>query len=73
MKRSWQCVYNDEGQIAEDIRESAWSSAKFIYFYEYDSRGNWIKQTATVIDKSNLDQAETHERKTVITREIAYY
>jgi len=73
MKKSWQYSYNPKGQIAEDIRESAWSRTKFAYTYEYDSQGNWIKQVATVNDQPKLSQMEAHERKTVILREITYY
>jgi hypothetical protein len=73
LKQSWQYSYNPKGQIAEDIRESAWSRTTFVYTYEYDSHGNWIKQTATVNDQSKLSQVDSNERKTIITREIAYY
>ena len=73
LKKSWQYSYNLKGQVAEDIRESAWSRTKFVYTYEYDSHGNWIKQIATVNDQSKLSQMEPHERKTIISREIAYY
>lgn len=73
LKKSWQYSYNPKGQIADDIRESAWSLTRFVYTYEYDSHGNWIKQVATVNDQSKLSQIEPHERKTIISREIAYY
>lgn len=73
VKKSWQYSYNPKGQIAEDIRESVWSRTKFVYTYEYDSHGNWIKQIATVNDQSKLSQMEPHERKAIISREIAYY
>lgn len=73
LKKSWQYSYNLKGQVAEDIRESAWSRTRFVYTYEYDSHGNWIKQIATVNDQSKLSQMEPHERKTIISREIAYY
>jgi hypothetical protein len=73
IKKSWSYVYNPKGQVAEDIRESVWSNTKFIYTYEYDSKGNWIKQTATVTDQSKLIDTGTNERKTVISRGITYY
>jgi len=73
LKKSWRYSYNLKGQIAEDIRESAWSRTTFVYTYEYDSHGNWIKQIAIVNDQSKLSQMEPHERKTIISREIAYY
>lgn len=73
LKKSWQYSYNPQGQIAEDIRESAWSHTRLVYTYEYDSHGNWIKQIATVNDQSKLSQMEPHERKTIISRVIEYY
>ena len=73
LKKSWQYSYNPKGQVAEDIRESAWSRTAFIYIYEYDSHGNWIKQIATVTDQSKLSQTGATERKTIISREIVYY
>lgn len=73
LKRSWQYSYNPKGQIAEDIREDVWSRTTFVYAYEYDSHGNWIKQIATVNDQSKLSQMGPDEWKTMITREIAYY
>ena len=73
MKKSWKYTYNREGQLAEDMRESVWSSTKFTYIYEYDSKGNWIKQTGTVIDQSKSSPTGAFERKTVISREISYY
>lgn len=73
LKKSWQYSYNPRGQVTEDIRESAWSRTTFVYTYEYDSYGNWIKQIATINDQSKLSQMEPHGRKTIISREIAYY
>ena len=72
-KKSWQYSYTPQGQIVEDIRESEWSRMIFVYTYEYDSRGNWIKQIATVTDQSKLSKLEPNKRKTIITRELAYY
>jgi len=65
MKKSWTYIYNPKGQVAEDVRESVWSSTRFIYTYEYDSKGNWIKRIATVTDQSKLSDTGAHERKTV--------
>ena len=73
MKKSWTYIYNPKGQVAEDIRESVWSSTKFIFTYEYDSKGNWIKRTATVSDQTKLSDTGAHQRKTVTSREITYY
>jgi hypothetical protein len=65
--------YNGRGQIAEDLREDAWSHTAFIYAYEYDSRGNWIKQISTVTDRPKAGRAMTGERKIIISRELVYY
>lgn len=73
MKKSWTYTYNPKGQVAEDIRESVWSSTKFIYKYEYDSKGNWITRTTVVTDPSKLSDSGAHQRKTVTSREITYY
>lgn len=73
MKKSWTYAYNPKGQVAEDVRESFWSSTKFIYKYEYDSKGNWITRTAIVTDQSKLSDIRSHQRKTVTLREITYY
>jgi len=80
-EKSWQYSYNPAGQLAEDIREDAWSRTTFVYAYEYDSRGNWIKQIATVSGQPKLGQLDFDEttqmtpdkRRVIISREIAYY
>lgn len=71
--RSWQYFYDPKGQVAEDTRETAWSRTKFAYTYEYDSHGNWIKQTATITDQPKPGEGQPTTRKTVTTREIVYY
>jgi hypothetical protein len=74
LKKSWQYSYNSGGQIAEDIREDAWSRTTFVYAYEYDSRRNWIKQIATVDDQpKHATEMAPFKRRTIISREIAYY
>ena len=73
VKRSWQYSYNSKGLLFEDLRESNWSNLKFVYTYEYDSQGNWIKQTARAVSESKLSQIEPSERTTTISREIVYY
>jgi hypothetical protein len=73
VKKSWQYSYNPKGQVVEDKREDVWSQVRFVYTYEYDSQGNWIKQIATVNHQSKLSPTEPYERKTVIIREITYY
>ena len=79
--RSWQYSYDRNGQMVEDIREDAWSRTTFAYTYEYDSRGNWIKQIAVVSDRrksdglapDDNDRMAPLQRKIITSREIAYY
>jgi hypothetical protein len=73
LKESRQYSYNPKGQIAEHIRESAWSRKTFVYTYEYDSHDNWIKQMAAINSQPKLGPMEPYERKTVTSREITYY
>ncbi|MBC7929440.1 MAG: hypothetical protein H7Z38_02635 [Rubrivivax sp.] len=73
VKKSWRYAYNPQGQVAEDVRESAWSRMKIVYTYEYDSQGNWIKKVATVNDQSKLERIGSNERKTVVSRSITYF
>ena len=73
-KKSWTYRYNAAGDVAEDFRESFWSTTKFSYVYEYDSHGNWVKQIAAVDDRSKtFDDSTSTIRKTEIVREITYY
>lgn len=80
LKKSRLYSYNANGQMAEDIREDRWSRTTFVYAYEYDSRGNWIRQIATIRYRSKLGGSELDEtartmsdNRTMISREIAYY
>lgn len=73
LKKSWEYTYNAKGLIESDARESAWSRTLFVYEYEYDAHGNWVKQTATVSDRLKLDGAPRSDRKRVTVRQITYY
>lgn len=73
VKQSWTYTYNPKGQISEDLRESVRAITKFIYTYQYDAKGNWIKQTAIIADQSKFSDMGVSKRKTVVSREIAYY
>lgn len=73
IRQSWQYTYNAKRNLAEDIRESVYSRRKFVYTYEYDPNGNWIKQTAAITDLQKSGESKPSERKTVLTREITYY
>lgn len=61
VKKSWQYSYNSKGLLVEDTRESAWSNLKFVYAYEYDSQGNWIKQPPVLL--ANQNSAKQNLRK----------
>ena len=73
VKRSWNYAYDPKGQVALDTRESESSRVSLAYTYEYDARGNWTKQVAIITSQYTLGDGETSKRKTVTTRDIAYY
>lgn len=73
LKQSWQYTYTPRGEVAEDVRESSYSVTRFVYVYEYDSQGNWIKQVATISDHSKFSDDMSYLRKTAVLREIKYY
>jgi hypothetical protein len=84
-KKTWLYAYNSKGQLADDRREDASSITIFAYTYEYDSRGNWTRQIAimtgqrkpspqmAVVEHLMEAPEEPYERRTIISREIAYY
>ena len=64
--------YNEKGHIAEveDYEEEVLTQ-KTTFAYEYDSRGNWIKQTLT---KWIEESGQLHSQPTMAYyREITYY
>jgi YD repeat-containing protein len=70
VQRDWKYVYNAKGSISEDLRTTPLSRKKLVYTYEYDTAGNWIKQTGILSDLSNT---KSPDRKIIVTREITYY
>lgn len=84
-KETWHYAYNSRGQLAEDRREDASFIRIFAYTYEYDSRGNWTRQIATMTGQRKPSPqmaveehlmevpGEPYEMRTIISREIAYY
>ena len=70
--------YDDRGNIIEYFSESRGSTFTSVYRYEFDEKGNWIKQIAkgTSMEKG-LDvfgkPPTPYVRTTVTTREITYY
>jgi hypothetical protein len=71
-QRDLKYVYNAKGNITEDLTSSGTTRRKFVFTYEYDAGGNWIKQTGIQTDVST-STTKSPDRKTVVTREIAYY
>jgi hypothetical protein len=59
--------YDDKGNIIEESKTNSGGYVyyKYIYKYEYDSNGNWVKRTDYV--------SELNIPKIIIEREIAYY
>lgn len=72
-QRSWQYAYDPKGLMVKDVRDSEWSLKTYVYTYEYDSHGNWIKQIGTLTDRMKVPPRDTSQRKTVISRRITYH
>lgn len=77
LKKSYKMTYDAKGNIAEYVSESASGlTTTFIYSYEFDPKGNWIKKTATSTmkeEKPLFGNGTPYVRTTVTTREIIYY
>jgi antitoxin component YwqK of YwqJK toxin-antitoxin module len=73
LKQSWQYSYNSKGETTESTRESAWSKEKYVYTYEYDSRGNWIRQVVIMSALSKTFDDTAFKSASVISREVSYY
>jgi len=73
LKKRWKYTYDSEGEKKEDVQESFWSLTKFVFEYEYDSHGNWIKRTTTTFNKSKTFNDDSTESKSVTKRVIKYY
>lgn len=78
LKKSYRWTYDDKSNITTYMIKSSSSTVTFAYSYEYDAKGNWIKQTATGTSKENgLDvfgkPATPYVRTTVTTRQIVYF
>lgn len=72
-QKTWQYTHDSKGQITKEVRDSEWSNTTYTYTYEYDSRGNWIKQFGTSTAQPKTFEDKPHIRKTVISRKITYY
>jgi antitoxin component YwqK of YwqJK toxin-antitoxin module len=78
LKKSYRWTYNDKSNVATYVVKSSSSIVTFVYSYEYDAKGNWIKRTATGTSRENgLDvfgkPAVPYVRSTVTTRQIVYF
>jgi hypothetical protein len=73
LKKSWLYVYDEKGQVKEQVQESHGYRVSFESSYEYDSRGNWIKDIVTTHSQSDLIGSQSHTSFSVITRQITYY
>jgi len=72
VKQRWQYSYDAKGLVTTHILEYYSLKQTFIYVYEYDSRGNWIRKTATK-DLGSNDFPEASKATSVTSREISYY
>ena len=78
LKKAYSWTYNDKSNIATYIIKSPGSTVKFVYSYEYDARGNWVKRIATGTSKEDGltvfgKPATAYVRTTVTTRKIEYF
>jgi hypothetical protein len=78
LKKGYHWTYDGKSNISSYIIKSPGSTVTFLYSYEFDSRGNWIKRVAKGTSKEDgLDvfgkPATPYVRTTVTTRKIAYY
>lgn len=78
LKKGYRWTYDDKSNVATYISKSRSSTVTFVYGYEYDGRGNWIKRMATGTSKEDgLDvfgkPATPYVRTTVTTRKIEYF
>jgi antitoxin component YwqK of YwqJK toxin-antitoxin module len=77
-KKSYAWSYDEKGNVAKYVVENRGSTTTFVYKYEFDGRGNWIKRTATGTSLENGltvfgKPGEPYVRTTLTTREITYY
>ncbi len=74
VKWSWEYSYDSKGMITTEKIQYLSSTQTFVYVYEYDSRGNWIKKTTAkdfgVISAPHMPPDST---ASVTSREISYY
>ena len=75
VKWSWQYSYDSKGMITTEILQYLSVRQTFVYVYEYDSRGNWIKKITTIDYglKNNPPPIAPRSTASVTSREISYY
>lgn len=77
-KKSYRWKYDGSGSVIEYLTKTEDSTVNFVYKYEFDKNGNWIKQIAT---GTSLEKGLTvfgkpdtpYVRTTVTSREITYF
>ena len=70
VKWSWEYAYDSKGMLTNEIAGYLSTRQSFVYAYEYDSRGNWIRKIATK-DLGVKDPPSS--TVSVTSREISYY
>ena len=78
LKKGFRWTYDDKSNVATYISKSRSSTVAFVYGYESDARGNWIKRIATGTSKEDGSDvfgkpATPYVRTTVTTRKITYF
>ena len=78
LKKEYRWTYDDRSNVTTYTSKSPSSTVTFVYSYEFDAKGNWIKQIARGTSKENgLDvfgkPAAPYIRTVVTTRKIVYF
>jgi len=78
LKRGYRWTYDNKSNVATYISKSRGSTVTFVYNYEYDTRGNWVKQIAKGTSKEDGlnvfgKPATPYLRTTITTRKITYF
>ena len=72
VNESWQYSYDSKGLVTAKSFEYGSLKQTFVYVYEYDSRGNWIRKITT-IGSNNSSRIGPSSTTSVTSREISYY
>ena len=72
VKQTWQYSYDAKGLVTTYVLQYYDVKQTFVYVYEFDSHGNWIKKTSTK-DLDARDAPKDSKITSVTSREISYY